>query len=104
MARTTEYPRELADHFGRNLLRARRRADYSQEELSLVCDMHRTAIGLLENGARLPRLDSIVKLAGGVNVEPSVLIDGIAWHPGAPRKSGFYLGGVRLPAATRWPG
>ena len=99
-----EYPRELAEHFGRNLRRARRRADYSQEELSLVCDMHRTAIGLLENGARLPRLDSIVKLASGVNVEPSVLIDGIAWHPGAPRKSGFYLGGVRLPAATRRPG
>lgn len=48
-----EFPRELAEHFGRNLLRARRRADYSQEELSAICDMHRTAIGLLENGARL---------------------------------------------------
>ena len=99
-----EYPRELAEHFGRNLRRARRRADYSQEELSLVCDMHRTAIGLLENGARLPRLDSIVKLASGVNVEPSVLIDGIAWHPGTPKRQGFYVGGIRLPAATRRPG
>lgn len=104
MARTTEYPRELADHFGRNLLRARRRADYSQEELSLVCDMHRTAIGLLENGARLPRLDSIVKLASGVNVEPSVLIDGIAWHPGAPKRSGFYIAGERLPWPVERPG
>jgi len=98
-----EFPRELAEHFGRNLLRARRRADYSQEELSDICDMHRTAIGLLENGARLPRLDSVVKLAGGVNVEPSVLIDGIAWHPGAPKRKGFYLAGVKVPRPVERP-
>jgi transcriptional regulator with XRE-family HTH domain len=104
MARTTDYPRELAEHFGRNLRRARRRADYSQEELSQVCDMHRTAIGLLENGARLPRLDSIVKLASGVNVEPSVLIDGIAWHPGTPKRQGFYVAGVKVPGPAGTPG
>ncbi len=91
-----DYPRELAERFGRNLVRARRLADLSQEELSTISELHRTAIGLLERGARLPRLDTIVKLAGGIEVDAADLIVGMRWYPGPPKQVGFYVAEDRL--------
>ena len=40
----------MAERFGRNLHAARRRAGFSQEELAAFAALHRTEIGLLENG------------------------------------------------------
>ncbi len=74
--------RALADHFGRNVKRLRLRADLSQEQLSLRANLHRTEIGMLENGIRLPRLDTILKVAGALEVEAGKLFDGLAWTPG----------------------
>jgi transcriptional regulator with XRE-family HTH domain len=96
MVGPSEYPRELAECFGRNLVRARRRADLSQEQLSAISELHRTAIGLLERGARLPRLDTIVKLAGGIEVDAADLIVGMRWFPGPPKQVGFYVAEERL--------
>jgi transcriptional regulator with XRE-family HTH domain len=61
--------RMVAEHFGRNVKRLRRRADLSQEELSHRADLHRTEIGMLERGIRLPRLDTIIKVSGALEVE-----------------------------------
>jgi transcriptional regulator with XRE-family HTH domain len=44
--------------------------------------MHRTAIAELERGHRLPRLDTIVRLAGGLEVEPWELLEGVRYRPG----------------------
>ncbi|MET0557609.1 MAG: helix-turn-helix transcriptional regulator [Solirubrobacterales bacterium] len=88
----------MAEQFGRNLKRARGRAGISQEELAAITDLHRTAIGLLERGSRLPRLDTIIKLSGGIDVPNVVLISGMRWHPGAHRRGGFYVEGE--PART----
>jgi transcriptional regulator with XRE-family HTH domain len=71
--------RELAQRFGRNVLRARRRAGLSQEELRIRAALHRIEIGLLERGIRLPRLDTIIKVAGGIEIDPGDLLKGIAW-------------------------
>jgi len=77
--------RSVADVFGRNLGRARRAADISQEELGFVSGLHRTEIGLLERGERLPRLDTLLKVAAGVGVRiDSPLVEGISWRPGDP--------------------
>lgn len=57
----------LEERFGRNLWRCRRRADLSQEELADRVGLSRTAIYTLELGHRLPRLDTILKLAAGTN-------------------------------------
>jgi hypothetical protein len=54
--------------------------------------LHLTEIGLLERALRLPRLDTIVKLAGAFEVEPCELLTGMAWRLGdASQLSGAYV-------------
>lgn len=73
---------KIAARFGANLRRARADAGISQEEVSNRAGLHRTAIGLLERGERMPRLNTITKLAGVVEVPLAVLLDGIEWEEG----------------------
>lgn len=73
---------EVAAQFGRNLVRCRKRAGLSQEELGYRAGLHRTAIGLLERGARTPKVDTIVRLAGAVSVPVGDLLAGFKWTPG----------------------
>ncbi len=84
---------EIARRFGENLVRARKRADLSQEELGFRASLHRTEVGQLERGVRLARIDTVVKLAGALKVPPGSLLDGMAWEPGDFRPGGFSTGG-----------
>ncbi|HEY1853684.1 MAG TPA: helix-turn-helix transcriptional regulator [Solirubrobacterales bacterium] len=72
---------EVAVGFGENLGRCRRRASLSQEELSFRSSVHRTDISKIERGKSLPRTDTLLKLAGGLGVEPQELLAGLAWEP-----------------------
>jgi len=74
--------REVAERFGANVKRQRKRAGFSQAELALRASMHLTAIGLIERGLRLPRADSIAKIAGVLEIDPGELFEGIVWNPG----------------------
>lgn len=89
-----EQSREIAIRFGRDVFLARRRADLSQEELSIRAVVHRTEVGLVENGERVPRLDTILKLAGGIDADPCDLLDGLAWVPHGFRQGRFYVVGA----------
>jgi transcriptional regulator with XRE-family HTH domain len=80
---------DIAARFGENLRRCRERAGVSQEELGIRASLHRTQIGVLERGSRLPRIDTLVKLAGALSVSPSDLLDGIVWRPGSATVGGF---------------
>jgi transcriptional regulator with XRE-family HTH domain len=80
----------VATTFGENLRRQRRRAGISQEELGFRASLHRTEIGLLERGARVPRIDTIIKLATGLEVAPAALLAGIAWTPPGRVASGTF--------------
>jgi transcriptional regulator with XRE-family HTH domain len=82
---------DIATYFGRNLARARRRAGLSQEELGVRATLHRTEIGLLERGERLPRIDTVMKVAGALSIAPTELIDGIEWSPGSTNLGEFKL-------------
>jgi transcriptional regulator with XRE-family HTH domain len=82
---------EVATRFGRNLFRCRRRAAMSQEELGALASLHRTEIGMLENGTRLARVDTLMKLAGALAVSPTELLEGIHWVPGNPAEGGFSI-------------
>lgn len=83
---------EVAKRFGENLRRLRKRADISQEELGLRCSLHRTEIGLLERGARVPRIDTLIKIASGLGVRIDCkLLDGITWTPGTTEAGGFQI-------------
>ena len=70
-----------AERFGRNVFLARRRAGYSQVELAARCSLHRTHIGLIESGRRLPRIDTLMKLVGALEVGADKLLRGLERSP-----------------------
>jgi transcriptional regulator with XRE-family HTH domain len=69
---------DLPRRFARNLVTARTRVDLGQMETAERAGLHLSEIGLLERGLRVPRLDTIVKLAGAVEVEACALLTGMA--------------------------
>ena len=73
---------DFAARFGQNLARYRERAGISQEELGIRSSLHRTAVGQLERGERIPRADTLVKLAGSLGIPPAKLLEGLEWTPG----------------------
>ena len=79
----------VAKRFGTNLARLRERSGITREELAFRASLHRTEIGLLERGGRLPRIDTLAKLAGALGVEPGALFEGITWTPGDFRRGQF---------------
>lgn len=79
---------QVAKKLGRNLWLARRRAGYSQEKLAALCSLHRTEIGLLENGRRFPRVDTLIKIATALEVRADELLRGIVWTLPAPQREG----------------
>lgn len=83
----------IAERFGENLRQARKDADLSQEEVGIRASLHRTEIGLLERGERIPRIDTAIKLAAAVDVPFDQLLAGIGWDPGGSRRGEFRVGG-----------
>jgi len=53
--------------------------------------LHRTEIGQLERGIRIPRMDTVVKLAGALEVPPGDLMKGMAWKPPAFAAKGRWI-------------
>lgn len=76
---------DVAQRFAENLAHYREQAGLTQEELAAKAEIHRTQIGQLLNGKQLPRLDTLVKLAGALNVSPAALIEGMVFEPAAQR-------------------
>ncbi len=87
---------ELALAFGHNLLRARRKVRLSQEEVNVRAGLHRTEVGLLERGHRVPRIDTLLKLAAALEVAPGELLDGISWLPGQLAEGAFSLTPIQV--------
>ncbi len=94
-------PEEVAVKFGRNLFRCRRRAAMSQEELGKLASLHRTEIGLLERGGRIPRIDTLIKLAASLSAPPAELLEGIHWAPGNSAAGSFAISEPSLPHRRR---
>lgn len=82
---------DIASYFGENLARCRKRADLSQEELGVLASLHRTEISLLERGGRLPRIDTVIKLASALKIPLEELIEGIDWSPGSTNIGSFSI-------------
>jgi transcriptional regulator with XRE-family HTH domain len=77
----SELSESIGKVFGTRLAAARRKAKLTQEELGYLSAIHRTEIGKLERGTRTPRLDTVIKLAGAMNIEPCELIGDLRWTP-----------------------
>ena len=83
---------DIAAQFGDNLIRARKSADMSQDEVSVRASVHRTEISQLERGLRIARVDTLAKLCASLEVEPGELMAGIVWSPGDVRRGQFTEG------------
>lgn len=79
----------VAQRFARNLRRERDRVGISQEELALLSELHRTEVSQLERGLRVPRIDTLMQIAGSLDVDPEDLLDGLEWEPGERRRGAF---------------
>lgn len=82
----------LAARFGKNLRRCRKQAGFSQETLAIRASLHRSEISLLERGERTPRVDTLARLAGGLGIDASALLDGMEWEPREATEGRFRLG------------
>ena len=80
---------DASERFGENLLRIRQARKLSQENLADRAGIHRTQISLLESGRRQPLLETLVRLAGALDVPVEALFEGILWEPAAAAKAGF---------------
>jgi transcriptional regulator with XRE-family HTH domain len=79
----------VAERFGKNLARCRKHIGISQEEAAVRASLHRTAVGQIERAERVCRVDTLIKLAGALGVEPGELLDGLSWEPGGTRLGRF---------------
>jgi DNA-binding XRE family transcriptional regulator len=68
-------PERASAAFGRRLRTLRNHLDLSQDDLAFATDIHPTAIGRMERGAREPRLTTILRLAHGLDIEPGELVN-----------------------------
>lgn len=71
----------VAEVFAQNLQRIRRGMGLNQEQLAARAVLHRTEISLLERAGRIPRIDTMLRIAGALEAEPNELLAGIAWTP-----------------------
>lgn len=74
---------EVAQRFAENLARCLKRTGYSQEKLAQLAELHRTQISELLRGRQIPRLDSVVRLSGALEIDPAELLEGIRFEPAA---------------------
>lgn len=84
----------VAERFAANLRTAREAAGISQEELGFRADLHRNQVGKLERGTQMPRIDSLAKLCGALEIEYAVLMAGIYWTTPTLPGGGFGVAGA----------
>jgi transcriptional regulator with XRE-family HTH domain len=65
------------ERLGQNIKTRREGDDLTQEDLAAACDLHPTEIGRIERGERDIRLSTVVRVARGLQVAPSELLEGI---------------------------
>jgi len=63
--------------FGERVRQRRRELGLSQEAAAVRCGIHWTQLGKVERGQRSLRLETIVKIAAGLDVDPGKLVAGL---------------------------
>jgi transcriptional regulator with XRE-family HTH domain len=84
------FRREAGIAFSANLKRLRDANDLSQEDLSIRASLIRNHVGKIEKGNLFPEMDTIYRLAGALEIEPSELLAGIYWQPDDSEAEGHF--------------
>jgi len=63
--------------FGERVRKARLAANLTQEALAEATGLHSTFISNVERGYRVPSVPTLLRLARGLKIAPSKLIDGL---------------------------
>lgn len=63
--------------FAANIERLREARGMTQEQLGWAAGLHQTAVARIESGERRPMLETIFKIARGLEVSPADLFAGI---------------------------
>jgi transcriptional regulator with XRE-family HTH domain len=74
VAAKADTPRAI---FAANVTRIREARGLTQEQLGWASGIHQTAVARIESGERKPTLETIFKLAAGLEVPPADLFAGI---------------------------
>lgn len=77
---------KCAHRLGQNVVDLREKRDLTQAATAERAGLDRTEVSLIERGKRVPRLETIVKLAGALQVEPCALLEGMAWELDPPKE------------------
>jgi len=80
--------------FAANVERLRERRKMTQEQLGWAAGLHQTAVARIESGERKPTLDTIFKLAAGLEIAPADLFAGIDYR--GPNEGGAASGKAKL--------
>ncbi|HVD37692.1 MAG TPA: helix-turn-helix transcriptional regulator [Solirubrobacterales bacterium] len=81
----------VAERLAENLSRYRAASGLSQEELATRASIHRTQVSELLHGKQVPRVDTLVKLAGALEIEPVDLLEGIRFEPAVSEPGEFKI-------------
>lgn len=66
---------EIQRKIGVAIRNCRKQTGLSQQELAADADMERSYISAIENGRKCLRVDTLIRLAKALNVEPGQLLD-----------------------------
>lgn len=101
----------LAERFGANIAWFRHEAGLSQEALGERVGIDRVGISELERGRKIPRLDTVLKMMAGLDVEACDLVAWMWWDPASHEhyetppsiaaSSGYEVWDFDLPARFR---
>jgi transcriptional regulator with XRE-family HTH domain len=62
---------------GKRMRELRARCGFSQEAFADHCGLHRTAVGLIERGHRVPSLKTLLTISSGFGITLSELLKGV---------------------------
>lgn len=68
---------EIAKTFGARVREVRKEKGMTQEQLAEAAGLHPTFISNVERGYRVPSLPTVLRLATGLRVNPSQLVDSL---------------------------
>jgi transcriptional regulator with XRE-family HTH domain len=77
---------EILETLGGRMRKLREKQGISQEDFAETCGLHRTAVGLLERGKSIPRLDTLLIVSQALGVTVSKLLQGIEQWGKLPSK------------------